>query len=64
MVHDQVTKIACAVEVCTRSGDSAVACQYNAAPVDGDPIYVVGKPCKCTDNRVCSKLQGLCVLPS
>ncbi|RCN45874.1 SCP-like protein [Ancylostoma caninum] len=30
MVHDQVTKIACAVEVCTRSGNSAVACQYNA----------------------------------
>ncbi|EYB97138.1 hypothetical protein Y032_0143g2413 [Ancylostoma ceylanicum] len=63
MVHDKVEKFACAVDVCDKTGNSAVICQYNAIPTDGDPIYELGKPCKCTGGRQCSPLQGLCVVP-
>ncbi|EPB72822.1 SCP-like protein [Ancylostoma ceylanicum] len=73
MVHDKVEKFACAVDVCDKTGNSAVICQYNALehsfpktcsiPTDGDPIYELGKPCKCTGGRQCSPLQGLCVVP-
>ncbi|RCN48583.1 SCP-like protein [Ancylostoma caninum] len=63
MVHDKVQNLACAIDICTKTGASAVACQYDTPPIDSDPIYQMGKPCKCTGTRKCSPLQGLCVLP-
>ncbi|EPB71049.1 SCP-like protein [Ancylostoma ceylanicum] len=63
MAHDTVEKLACAVDICKKSGASAVVCQYNKiSPNEDDAIYEVGAPCKCTGGRKCSPLQGLCVL--
>ncbi|RCN47145.1 SCP-like protein [Ancylostoma caninum] len=65
MMHDESDKITCAVNVCTQSGGSAVVCQYNIPPDEGDAIYQMGAPCKaCPAAAPCDdKLGGLCVKP-
>ncbi|KAL6729120.1 hypothetical protein Aduo_000204 [Ancylostoma duodenale] len=56
MVFEGSKKVGCAVEICQKSGASAVMCQYD--DWDSHTIYTVGKPCSgCT---TCSKLGGLC----
>ncbi|KAL6729349.1 hypothetical protein Aduo_000413 [Ancylostoma duodenale] len=65
MVHNKVENFACAVEICKKQETQQWHVNTIATfrrPIDGDPIYEIGKPCKCTNNRECSKLQGLCVL--
>ncbi|KAL6730421.1 hypothetical protein Aduo_001399 [Ancylostoma duodenale] len=65
MMRDESDQITCAVNVCQKSGGSAVVCQYNNPPVEDDPIYQMGAPCKpCPTGTACDdKLGGLCVKP-
>ncbi|EYC42634.1 hypothetical protein Y032_0522g2877 [Ancylostoma ceylanicum] len=64
MMHDKVNQVTCAVNVCTRSGESAVICQYNEIPDDEEVIYQLGTPCKgCPSGTSCDNNLGggLCV---
>ncbi|KIH53012.1 SCP-like protein, partial [Ancylostoma duodenale] len=61
MMHDKANEITCAVNVCNKSGNSAVACQYKSPPDIDEVIYKIGKPCKdCPTGTTCDdKLGGL-----
>ncbi|KAL6730419.1 hypothetical protein Aduo_001397 [Ancylostoma duodenale] len=64
MMNDKVKEVTCAVNVCTKTGNSAVACQYNAIPGEDDVIYELGTPCKgCPTGTTCDNSLGggLCV---
>ncbi|EYC42643.1 hypothetical protein Y032_0522g2883 [Ancylostoma ceylanicum] len=41
MMHDKVTQVTCAVNICTRTGQSAVVCQYDVK-VDFSKQYICG----------------------
>ncbi|KAL6729084.1 hypothetical protein Aduo_000171 [Ancylostoma duodenale] len=67
LAHDEISAVGCAVKTCQAQGNTIVACKYNGQPVEGDPIYTVGKPCSgCsanTNNKKCEadSLKALCV---
>ncbi|KIH58568.1 SCP-like protein [Ancylostoma duodenale] len=67
LAYEGSTKVGCAVKTCQAQGNTIVACKYNGQPVEGDPIYTVGKPCSgCsanTNNKKCEadSLKALCV---
>ncbi|EYC12174.1 hypothetical protein Y032_0048g1649 [Ancylostoma ceylanicum] len=67
LAYEKIETFGCAVKTCRPQGNTIVACKYNAAPVETDPIYTVGKPCsncsKNTNNKQCEtdNLKALCV---
>ncbi|KAL6724604.1 hypothetical protein Aduo_019477 [Ancylostoma duodenale] len=64
MAYDQADKFACAVQNCQQSGQTLVACQYNAVIHADDKIYETGKVCsgcrRLKPTRKCSHPAGLC----
>ncbi|RCN48538.1 SCP-like protein [Ancylostoma caninum] len=67
ILHDETTKLGCAVRTCNRQGILVIDCRYDNLLSTDDPIYTTGKVCsKCRDvtgYTSCSKLGGLCVAP-
>ncbi|KAL6729302.1 hypothetical protein Aduo_000370 [Ancylostoma duodenale] len=64
ILHDQTTKLGCAVKTCNKEGRLVIDCRYDIPVQLDDAIYTTGKVCsKCKDTATteCSKLGSLCV---
>ncbi|EYC32076.1 hypothetical protein Y032_0003g1387 [Ancylostoma ceylanicum] len=64
ILHDETTKVGCAVKTCNKDGRLVIDCRYDNPLTTDDTIYTTGKVCsKCKDTatKSCSKLGGLCV---